>query len=78
METIRTTGKNGVELTEYNGDYGLTATLEGRDGKFWQQWGKVRVGKDSYSDKDRPIKVVLGDRATAIGVLRTLLAELEG
>ena len=77
-EPIRTIGKCGIELTEYKGEYGLTACYEGRDGKFYQQRGKVRIGKDAYSEKDRPVKVILGDRATAIAVLETLIADLGG
>lgn len=73
---IRTIGKNGVELTEYKSEYGLTACYEGKDGKFYQQWGKVKVGKDVYSDKDRPVKVILGDRGTAIATLNMLISEL--
>lgn len=77
-DAIRTIGKNGVELTEYNGEYGLTATIEGKDGKNWQQWGKVRVGKDAYSDKDRPIKVILGPKETAVATCVMILKELTG
>jgi len=76
MEAIRTIGKCGIELTEWKGEYGLTACYEGKDGKFYQQWGKVRIGKESYSEKDRPVKVILGNRATAIATLNMLLKEL--
>ncbi len=77
-EAIRTIGKYGIELTEYKGEFGLTACYEGQDGKFWQSWGRMRIGKDKYSEKDRPVKVILGDRATAIAVLETVIAELSG
>lgn len=75
-EPIRTIGKYGIELTEYKGEFGLTACYEGKDGKFYQSWGKQRIGKDSYSDKDRPVKVILGDRKSAIAALQMVLAEL--
>ena len=74
---IKTIGKNGVELSEYKGEYGLTATYEGKDGKDYQQWGKVRIGRDSYSDKDRPVKVILGDKATALAALAEIIAALK-
>lgn len=77
-DSIRTVGKNGIEVTEYKGEYSLTATYEGKDGKMWQQWGKVCVGQDSYSDKDHPIKVILGDKITAAAVLLTTLKEITG
>ncbi len=75
-DEIRTIGKNGVLLTEYKGEFGLTACYEGKDGKFWAQWGKPKIGKDAYAEKDRPFKVILGDRPTAISVLKMLLREL--
>ena len=78
MDTIRTMGKNGVELVEYKGEYSLIASYEGTGGKFWQKWGKERVGKDSYSDKDRPIKCVLGDKTTAAATCLLILQELTG
>ena len=74
---IKTIGKHGVELTEYKGEYGLTATYEGKDGKDYQQWGKVRIGRDSYSDKDRPVKVILGDREAALNALKTIIEALK-
>lgn len=77
-DSIRTTGKNGIEVSEYKGEFSLTATYEGKDGKMWQQWGKVRVGKDSYSEKDRPFKCILGDKTTAEAVLLTALKEITG
>lgn len=77
-EPIRTIGKYGVELTEYKGEFGLTATYESKDGKHYQQWGKRKVSKTEYAEKDTPIKVILGDRKTAIGVLQMLITELGG
>jgi hypothetical protein len=76
MTQLKTSGKNGILLEEYNGEYGLTATYEGKDGKDWAQWGKAKISKDSYSDKDRPIKVVLGDKATAIDCLTKIINAL--
>jgi hypothetical protein len=77
-ESIRTVGKNGIEVQEYKGEFSLIATHEGKEGKFWQDWGKVKIGKDSYSDKDRPIKVLLGDKVTAVATLLMVLKEITG
>ena len=77
-DPIRTTGKYGVELTEYKGEYGLTATYEDKSGKHWQQWGKRKIGKSDYAEKDSPIKIVLGDRKTAVAVLQLLLKQVLG
>jgi hypothetical protein len=76
-EAIRTGGKDGIRLDEYNGGYSLVSLREGTDGKFREQWATYQLGKDKHAEKDWPVKVPLGsDRETAIGVLRTLLAEL--
>jgi hypothetical protein len=77
-DVIKTVGKSGIEVTEYKGEYGLTATYEGKDGKDYQQWGKVRIGKDAYSDKDRPVKVILGDKSTSAAVLVMVLQQITG
>ncbi len=76
MDAIRTIGKHGVMLQEYKGELSLTAAYEGSDGKFYDQWGKPKVGKDKYGDSDRPFKVILGDKAMAISVLTMILREL--
>lgn len=78
MSIIKTVGKHGFEVTEYKSEIGLVATYEGSDGKDWQKWGRERVGKDKYSDKDRPIKVILGDAATATMALLAALLEITG
>jgi hypothetical protein len=58
-EVIKTIGKHGFEVVTYNGEISFVATYEGSAGKDWQKWGKERVSKDKYSDKDRPFKIVL-------------------
>jgi hypothetical protein len=78
---IPTSGKGGMELSEYNGTYSLTALYEGKNGQMYQKWGKEKIGKGAdgeskYADTDRPFKIVLGDRHRSIDVLRMLLAEL--
>jgi hypothetical protein len=78
---LSTIGKSGLELDEYNGEYSLTALYQGKNGQMYQKWGKEKIGKGAdgeskYADKDRPFKIVLGDRHRSIDVLRMLLAEL--
>ena len=76
---ITTLGKHGVELNEYKGELSLIATYEATNGTHYAQWGKTKIGKDKatgearYSEKDRPVKVILGDKNTATGVLVAIL-----
>jgi len=76
-EAISTRNGNGIILEEYKGNYSLSSMREGQDGVFRAQWATYQLGKDKHADKDWPVKVNLGDRATAIGALKMLLAELE-
>jgi hypothetical protein len=77
MDAIRTVGKIGVSLNEYKGEYSIVSMREGSDGQWWQAWGKEKVSKTDYAEKDRPIKVLLGDKKTAIGTLKTIINQLE-
>ena len=74
-EAIRTIGKQGFFVDEYKGEYSLTAAYEATNGTFYRTWAKEKVGKDKYSDKDRPVKVILGDKKTAAAVLQKVLSE---
>jgi hypothetical protein len=67
-EIINTGGEHGVKLEEYQGIYSLTACYKG-----YSQWGKQKISKTEYSDKDRPVKVVLGNKETAVKALTELL-----
>ncbi len=78
MEAITTIGKNGVILDEYKGEIALILTREGSDGKHYKQYATYQMGKDKHAEKDWPVRVLLGDKQTAIKVLRALLAELTG
>ena len=77
MEPIRTTEKDFIELNEYNGVFSLIACREDQAGKVWQEWGKKKFGKTGYSEKDLPIKVVLGNRSQAVTTLEMLLNALD-
>jgi hypothetical protein len=78
MEAITTIGKSGVILEEYKGEIALVATREGNDGKHYKQYATYQMGKDKHAEKDWPVRVSLGNTATAIATLRMLLAELGG
>ncbi len=73
---IRTSGSNGVILQVYKENYSLASAWEGKDGKTNLRWAKNQKGRDEYDEKATPVKVILGDRPTAVSVLRTLLSEL--
>jgi hypothetical protein len=77
-ESIRTTSKNGVQLDFYKGEYSLSSTREGNDGKFRPQYALYQAGRDKYQEKAWPVKVGLGDKTIAAAVLRTILKQLEG
>jgi len=78
MDQIRTTGKAFIELEEYKGTYSLAACYEGNDGVVRKEWALKQVGRDKHAEKDTPIKVTIGDKATAISVCCQLLKELTG
>lgn len=79
MEAINTGKQNGVRLDLYNDTYSLVSCRESNDGqKFFDQWAKYHKTKDSYQDKDWPVKVVLGSKETATAVLLMLLKEITG
>ena len=76
-DVIATNSHEGIKLEEYKGAYSLSAQRD-NNGKYWPIWAKYRKGRDEYQEKDWPVKVTLGDRATAIGALKMIMAEIEG
>ena len=72
----RTTDYDGVRLSEYNGKYSIEALKASKDGKFYSIWAKYRNGKDSYQEKNWPVKVILGDREKAKTTLLKMIAEI--
>lgn len=77
-EFIRTKGTQGIVLQEYQGTYSVAAAWEGKEGKTMLKWGKEQKGRDNFAETATPIKITLGDRETAIGVLKMLLSEFTG
>ncbi|MFA5307726.1 MAG: hypothetical protein WC365_09815, partial [Candidatus Babeliales bacterium] len=75
-EIIKTGEKSGIKVEEYNGIISLSAQREG-NGKYWGEWAKYKKGKNEYQEKDWPIKVILGDKETALKALREIYAVIE-
>ena len=72
---IQTTDFNGVKLSEYKGTYSIEALRAGDD-KLFPVWAKYQKGRDEFQEKSWPVKVNLGDKETAIKVLKMLLDEI--
>ena len=77
MDKIRTSERDFVELSAWQGTYSLIACREWQDGNVYQEWGKKRISKTSYGDKDAPFKVILGDAKTAVAVLQQIIKHIE-
>jgi len=75
---IKTLGKHGFEINEYKGEFSLIATYEAGNGTDYQVWGKPKVSKTEYADKDRPFKIVLGDKAGVEKACLEILKEIMG
>ena len=72
---IKTSEFDGVKLTEYKGKFSIEA-LKPNEDKFFPVWAKYQKGRDEFQEKSWPVKVVLGDKETAIKVLKMLLDEI--
>jgi len=75
MELI-STQYDGAKLQKYKGIFELVAIKAGRD-KNYPVWAKYKKNKDEYQQKDFPVKVVLGDKQTAITNLKALISAIE-
>ena len=64
-----------IFLNEYNGSISLIAGNDGDKGTF-QRWCKPQTGRDKFADKAIPMKVSLGGKECAIGMLQDILASL--
>lgn len=65
--------KKSIKIEEYNGNYSLTAVYNGRP-----SWAKYQTGYDKYSEKASPVKVDLGNKATAILTLTAIANWISG
>jgi hypothetical protein len=75
---MNTTDKDGIVVEEYKGVYSLISTRAGSDGKQYKQYATYQTGKDKHADKDWPVKVVIGDKETAIKTIAAIYKELTG
>ena len=74
---------NSAYLEEYNGTYWLYALVKGSGQqavwyKLWVFLSKYNKGNPIPDDMKRPMAVRLGDKKTAVKVLRELLKQVEG
>jgi len=67
-----------ILLDEYNEQISVVSAREGKDGKIYPQWVFPQDKDRQPRDKAIPLKVTLGDRATAARHLRFLADALEG
>ncbi len=71
---------DGLILDEYNGQYSLIATTQGKDGTSYKRWVFLAKSEDRQlvaTKKKLPMSVRLGNRETAIRVLEQILTELQ-
>lgn len=73
---IQTTDFDGIKLSVYKDKYSIEALRAGDD-KLFPVWAKYQKGRDEFQEKSWPVKVVLGDKDTAIDALKRLLIELD-
>ena len=66
-----------VEVENYNGIYSIKQGWVGQDGVFKATIVKRRFKKDG-EEKNAPLSVRLGDRDTALAVLREIASEIVG
>jgi hypothetical protein len=76
LETVlRVDHYNGIKVEQHNGVYGLLAMQKGSgENEVWyKKWvflSKWKNGKGEPNDKKQPMAVRLGDKETALKVLR--------
>jgi hypothetical protein len=75
---LRTSGTNGIVLQVYKDILSLASAWEGKDGKVNLRWAKEQKGRGEYAEKDIPVKITLGDQATATATLLMLLRNITG
>lgn len=75
--SITVTDKISVQLEVYNGTYSIQEGWKTRNGDYKPNFCTRKFGKDA-PEKTCPVSVKIGDRDTAIAVLREIIAEIEG
>jgi hypothetical protein len=67
---------DGILLEEYNEKFSLYQAQKSNDGPIYKRWGRVKIGKDKYTEKDVPIQIKLGNQNEAIEALKYFLEQL--
>jgi hypothetical protein len=74
------TGKSvGIKIEEYKGKYSLVSAYN-KDGDIKLKWCKIKeYDRETKEQKEveRPVKIYLGDAATALEVVRAIMAFIE-
>ena len=80
ISTIEINDKDsiGLDLYDTDGSYSLISQWKGNDGEHRFNMALYKKSKDEYQDKAWPIKVKLGDKATAVATLLAILERLTG
>lgn len=77
--SIGNTNKS-LSLEDYQGNISIVSTWEGRDGSVKPNWcfRQERKDNENVPGKAIPLKLLLGDKATAVSTLLQFVAALGG
>ena len=68
---------NWIAVDEYKGVFSIASITETQDGKTYPRWVYPQVKKDTPGTKAFPLAVRLGDKDTAVRVLRGMADAIE-
>jgi hypothetical protein len=75
--SITVSEKISVQLEVYNNVYSIQEGWKTRNGDYKPNFCTRKFGKDA-PEKTCPVSVKIGDKETALAVLREIIAEIEG
>jgi hypothetical protein len=76
--SITVNDKISVQLEVYNNVYSIQEGWKTRNGDYKPNFCSRRFGGKDAPEKTVPVSVKIGDKETAVAVLRELIAEIEG
>jgi hypothetical protein len=76
--SITVNEKVSVKLEVYNGTYSIQEGWKTRNGDYKPNFCSRRFGGKDAPEKTVPVSVKIGDKETALDVLRELIAEIDG
>ena len=76
--SITVNDKISVSVEEYNGTYSIQEGWKTRNGDYKPNFCTRRFGGKDAPEKTVPVSVKIGDRDTALAVLRELYTEISG